>query len=94
MIKVTAIEKAEPYVIVCRFNNNMVKKLDILPLIENHKNLDGIEKLLDIETFSKVRVGELGELVWDKIIKTTNYKGERETWDYDISPEFAFINSI
>ena len=92
MIKVTSIERAEPYFLVCRFNNTAVKKLDILPLIENHKNLQGIEQLLESQIFKKVRIGEMGQIVWDNIIKT-NYNGEQMIWDYDISPEFAFENA-
>ncbi len=93
MTKVLSIETIEPYFLVCRFNNNSLKKLDILPLIQNHKELNGIEQLMDSETFKKARVGEMGEILWDKII-TTNYNGEEVIWDYDISPEFAFENGI
>ena len=92
MIKVTSIERAEPYFLVCRFNNKAIKKLDVLPLIENHKNLQGIEQLLESQIFKKVRIGEMGQIVWDNIIKT-NYNGEQMIWDYDISPEFAFENA-
>ncbi len=93
MIKITAIESIDPYFLICRFSNNTVKKLDVYPLIQNHKRLEGIEKLLDVETFKKARIGEMGEIVWDKIIKTT-YHGEELIWDYDISPEFAFEHAI
>ncbi len=93
MIKITAIENIEPYFLLCRFSNNAVKKLDVYPLIQKHKGLEGIEKLLDAETFKKARIGEMGEIVWDQIIKI-NYQGEELIWDYDISPEFAFEHSI
>ncbi len=93
MTRVLSIKAIEPYFLVCRFNNNSLKKLDILPLIQSHKKLNGIEQLMDSETFKKARVGEMGEILWDKII-TTNYNGEEVIWDYDISPEFAFENGI
>lgn len=92
MIRVTAIDIQDPYFLLCRFNTGVTKKLDIFPLIKNHENLTGIEKLLDRKTFSKVRIGEAGEIVWEKII-TTVYCGEEQVWDYDISPEFAFENA-
>ena len=92
MIKVTSIERAEPYFLVCRFNNQAIKKLDILPLIENHKNLQCIEQLLESQIFNKARIGKMGQIVWDNII-STNYNGVEMIWDYDISPEFAFENA-
>ncbi len=89
MIKVISIEKIEPYYLVCRFNNQVVKKLDIYPLIQQHKNLQGIDQLMANEIFNKARIGEMGEIVWDKII-TTKHLNETIVWDYDISPEFAY----
>ncbi len=93
MIKTTAIESIDPYFLICRLSNNAVKRLDVYPLIQNHKELEGIEKLLDAQTFKKARIGEMGEIVWDKIIKI-NYQGEELIWDYDISPEFAFEHAV
>lgn len=93
MIRVAEIEKKEPYILTCKFNNGLTKKLDILPLIKNHKNLEGIDKLLDTAIFDSVQIGEFGEIVWKNIIKST-YNGEETIWDYDISPEFAFENAI
>ena len=36
MIRVTEIIEKNPYYLLCRFNNGIVKKLDILPIIKNH----------------------------------------------------------
>ena len=63
-----------------------------MPMIENHRHLKGIEQLLDARVFASVRVGDVGQIVWDKII-TIPYNGEDTVWDYDISPELAFQNS-
>lgn len=92
MIKVIQINKVEPYAVECTFNIGISKKLDVYPLIQNHKNLVGIEQLLDVPVFKNVRIGEMGELVWDNIIKT-EYNGETTFMNYDISPEFAFIHA-
>lgn len=92
MIKVIQINKVEPYAVECTFNNGISKKLDVYPLIQNHKNLAGIEQLLEVPIFKNVRIGEMGELVWDNIIKT-EYNGETMLMNYDISPEFAFSNA-
>ena len=92
MLRVVEIIEKTPYSLVCKFNNNIVKKLDILPVIENHKHLDGVQNILIESVFKTVRIGEFGEIVWDKILKT-NQNGIDVYWDYDISPEFAFENS-
>lgn len=91
MIRVTEIIEKAPYYLLCRFNNGSVKKLDVLPIIENHTHLKGVESLLNESVFKNVRIGEFGELVWDKIVKTTD-NGVEIYWDYDISPEYAFLN--
>jgi hypothetical protein len=92
MIRVVEIIEKTSYKLVCKFNNGMIKTLDVLPIIENHKQLNGVQKLLNDSVFNTVRIGEFGEIVWDKIVMTTQ-NGEEMYWDYDISPEFAFENS-
>ena len=92
MLRVVEIIEKSPYSLVCKLNNGIVKKLDILPIIENHKHLNGVQNLLNESVFNTVRIGEFGEIVWDKIVKT-NQDSIDLYWDYDISPEFAFQNS-
>ena len=83
MYKVTKILEISPYFIICEINDILVKKIDILPLLENHKNLAGIEKLMNFENFKQVNIGIFGELFWENTIE--NKYG---IWNYDISPEF------
>jgi hypothetical protein len=89
MIRITDIKVTPPYNLICRFNSGDIKQLDVLPIIKQHKHLIGVEKLLNEEVFKKVRIGEFGEIVWDKIV-ITEHNGEQICWDYDISPEYAF----
>jgi hypothetical protein len=88
LLKVQKIIEIKPYFIVCEFNNGVKKKLEILPLIENHAHLSGIEQLENLEIFSKASIGAMGEIFWAKIIKSKS----NEVWDYDISPEYIFYN--
>lgn len=92
MLRVTQIIEKSPYYLICKFNNGVVKKLDILPVIENHKHLDGVQSLLEEAVFYNVRIGEFGEIVWDKMVKTIQ-DGVEVYWDYDISPEYAYQNA-
>ena len=88
MIRVTEIIDKSPYSLLCKFNDGAVKKVDILPLIEDHKHLKGVERLLNKAVFDNVRIGEFGEIVWDRIVQTID-NGEEIYWDYDISPQRA-----
>ncbi len=90
MFKVKKIIAVAPYSIVCELNNGILKKLDILPLIEKHANFKGIDQLKDKTTFESVAIGDMGEIFWKNIITTSN----NEKWNYDISPEFIFHNGI
>lgn len=91
MIKVVEISHIRPYEITCLLNNGMYKKLMILPLIENHSHLDGVESLKNEQVFLNAEIGELGEIRWKNIVKT---KDGTAPLDYDISPEFVFHNGI
>ena len=45
MIRITNITVIPPYQLNCKFNCGAIKKLNILPLIEHHKHLAGVEKM-------------------------------------------------
>ncbi|WP_310559480.1 hypothetical protein [Flavobacterium sp.] len=90
MFKVKKIVAVRPYSIVCEMNTGILKKLEILPLIEQHSNFKGIEQLKDKATFESVAIGEMGEIFWENIITFS----DNEKWNYDISPEFIFYNGI
>jgi len=93
MIRITQITVITHYNLICTFNSGAIKKLDILPIIEHHKHLTGVESLLNEEIFKNAKIGQFGEILWEKII-TTEHNGEVFCWDYDISPEFAYQNAI
>jgi hypothetical protein len=93
MIRVTEIIEKSPYYLLCRFNDGSVKRLDVLPLITNHSHINGVESLLNEAVFRNVRIGDFGEIVWDRIVMTT-VNGVETFWDYDISPEYAYHNGL
>jgi hypothetical protein len=93
MIRITNITVIPPYQLNCKFNSGVIKKLNVLPIIENQKHLTGVESLLNEEIFENVKIGEFGEIYWENIV-TTEHDGQILCWNYDISPEFAYQNSI
>ena len=93
MLRITKITTQSPYLLLCEFNYQEIRKLDVLPIIQNHQHLKGVDRLLNEYTFQQVEIGQFGEIVWKDIVVTIQ-NGEEIVWDYDISPEFAFQNSI
>lgn len=90
MIKIKKIIKISPYSIICQFDSDVKKKIEILPLLENHAHLNGINQLKNIDLFCEAAVGDMGEIFWkDIIISKSNLK-----WNYDISPEYVYYNGI
>lgn len=92
MIRITNITVIHPYQLNCKFNSGAIKILNVLPIIEHHKHLKGVESLLDEKIFENVKIGEFGEIYWENIVKT-EYDGHVLYWNYDISPEFAYLNA-
>lgn len=92
MLRVVEIIDNNNFSLLCKFNTGEVKKLNVLPIIENHKHLNGIDRLYDNKEFAKVKIGEFGEIFWSGIVHS-NQDGQEFLWDYDISPEYAYFNS-
>ncbi|MEI7677026.1 MAG: hypothetical protein WCJ03_09620 [Bacteroidales bacterium] len=93
MLRITKITTQSPYFLLCEFNYHEIRKLDALPIIQSHLHLKGVERLLNESVFQNVGIGQFGEIVWKDIVVTIQ-NDEQIVWDYDISPEFAFQNSI
>ncbi len=91
MLRVIEIVPIAPFVLRCKFNNLVVKSLEIKSIIENHKHINGVESLLNEEIFNNAGIGEFGEIVWRKIVRGS-YNGVETLWDYDISPEYVYEN--
>jgi hypothetical protein len=89
MKKIVEIIEIRAFYITCRFNDGRIATINVKPLLESQQHLLGIEKLFDETIFKKVRIGIMGELVWENII-TTIYNNETTIWDYDISPELVW----
>ena len=62
MFKVKKIVEVKPYSIICELYNGVLKKLEILPLLETQVNCNGIDQLQDKATFENVTNGEIREL--------------------------------
>ena len=72
MLKINEINIQDDFRILCIFNNGISKIIHVLPLLQNHKHLPGIEKLKEVNTFAKARIGLFGEIIWDNIIEFKN----------------------
>ena len=57
------------------------------------KNSKYAEKVFDGSIFQTVKIGINGELYWKDMAKIKTLKGEIIPCDYDICPDYAYINS-
>ena len=93
MIRVVKILNKENFRLVCQFNNGDIRELDVFPLVTKHKHIVGVEDILKNDVFDNVQIGEFGEILWSNIVKDQTTESNLY-WDYDISPEFAYAESI
>lgn len=63
---VSDIIEVKPYTVVCRFNNEEVRAVDLWPLLEKNR-VDGnvYAQLLDTNYFKTVQLDSYGTLTWD-----------------------------
>jgi hypothetical protein len=94
MIKPVEIVEAKPYSIVCLFSNGETRQLNMEPFLTEQKNIAGISKLFDEKIFGQVSIGEVGQLLWKDIVTMRDENGELISAEYDVSPEFAYQQSI
>ncbi len=87
MVKITKIELIDGKRIVCYFDNNEVRILD-LPDTLNDKYANTI--LSDEVVFRRAQVGQFGEIFWPDLAEMRGEDGEIIPCAYDISPEFAY----
>jgi hypothetical protein len=86
MIKVVEILDVNLDHIICRLSNDDIKKVNLKPLISNHRHLNGIEKMDNSEYIQLAQIGFCGEIFWPETIISS----AGDTWNYDISPEYIF----
>ena len=87
MIKIVQIKLIESKRVVCYFNNNEVRILDLTDTL-NDKYANSI--LSDDAVFMRVQVGQMGEICWPDLAEMRGVNGEIIPCAYDISPEFAY----
>ena len=92
MKKIQNIEILEDYKIRCEFNNGEVRDLDITTFMDRAGNYS--KKVYDKSVFCKVKLGEFGQLYWEGIAEMKTLEGKIIPADYDICPDFAYMNSV
>jgi hypothetical protein len=90
MKKIIKIEFCENNQIICHFDNNELRIIDLSKTIKDKY----ITKILSDETiFKSAKIGEFGELYWANAAEIKDLNGKIIPCEYDISPEFAYYNS-
>ncbi len=88
--KIVKIDLVENNQIVCHFDNDELRVLDLSATIKDRY----VEKILNNkDVFYSAKIGEFGEIYWADIAEIINLDGSVQSCEYDISPEFAYFNS-
>ena len=76
--KITKILSVEPYSLVCTFNTNEVRKIDLTEWVNEFKKLNNnwTSRLADPNFFVTAKVADYGTIVWDG--------------DIDLDPEILY----
>ncbi len=91
MKKIVKIDLLEENQIVCHFDNNEAR---VLKLAESICDKYAHKILSDSEVFKSAKIGSCGEIYWSNVAEIMDLDGEVRQCDYDISPDFAYVNSI
>ena len=92
MIKIKDILPQKEYKIVCIFNTGEKRLLDLKQTLDQNDKY--AKKIFNKDVFYQVKLGEFGEIYWDGIAEIIDLDGNPVICEYDISPEFAYNNSI
>lgn len=92
MRKIIKIEIMDNYIIRCEFDNGEMRDLDIKTFMDRNGKYS--KKVYDLSVFNKVKLGDFGQIYWDGIAKMRTLDGNLIPTEYDICPDFAYMNSI
>ena len=93
MIKVVQILEIKPFYIICKFNNDEVKKFNLNEALIEKKDSRFVKNIEREDVFSQVKIGELGQLYWEGAAEMKDEKGNTFVCEYDMSPEFIYHHS-
>ena len=91
MYRIIDIEILEPFKIACHFKNGEKRLFDLEKSL--NKSQKYTQKLLEGDVFSTAKVDSLGGIYWEGMAEMTDLEGNTIPCDYDISPEFVYMNS-
>jgi hypothetical protein len=91
MIKISRIEILDSFKILCYFNSNERRILDLKNVLDPNNRF--VNKILNPIDFGQAKVGEFGEIKWDNMGEIKELDGSLTLCEYDISPELAYYKS-
>jgi len=92
MNKIIDISIKEPFKILCTFKNGENRMFNLEQSLDKNKKYTN--KILSQDVFNAIKVGSLGELYWDGIAKMKDLNGDMISCEYDICPDFVYVNSV
>ena len=91
MNKIINISLQEPFKILCYFNNGEQRILDLKQALNPKQKYT--KKVFDQKVFNQAKIGSFGEIFWEGIAEMKDLNGNVIPCEYDICPDFAYLNS-
>ncbi len=91
MKKVEKIICQHPFVIRCFFNNGEERLLNLEDVLDRKQKF--AKKIFKDNVFKEAKVGSFGQVYWENIAEIKTLEGKMEPCEYDLSPEFVYMNS-
>jgi len=93
MIVPKEIVKIEGFSLLCKFNNGELRELDVKKVLAHKEDDEYVNRILTPTVFPSVKIGEIGQLLWENVARMQDYDGKWIPCEYDMSPEFVYHNS-
>ncbi|MCX6350280.1 MAG: DUF2442 domain-containing protein [Bacteroidetes bacterium] len=93
MIKPTGIIEIKQFQLTIKFNNGEIRRLDMETYLGKQNQHVIKEKIMNADFFKQVKIGELGQILWQDAAWMEDENGNTILCEFDISPEFVYYNS-
>jgi hypothetical protein len=91
MLRLTHIEILNSHSILCVFNSEERRILDVPRVLDTDNPY--VKKLLHPSVFVQAKLGSFGEILWEGVAEIRELDGTVSACAYDISPEFVYYHS-
>ncbi len=91
MHKIISVEVQSPFKLICHFKNGEVRIVDLDKVLDRKGKY--AEKVLEVDTFKKVKIDPFGGIYWEGIAEMKDINGQSIPCEYDVSAGLIYEKS-